>query len=81
MFQKYSRCSAIFFLFFASPQAQKSCLARPPGWKAIEKVNFTDFVQRRATVNNIALLQVTRCIQLVHRQNMETLPNTFFIPA
>ena len=54
MFQKYSRCSAIFFLFFASPQAQKSCLARPPVWRAIESVNFTDFVQRRATANSIA---------------------------
>ena len=27
------------------------------------------------------LLQVTRCIQLVHGQNMETSPEIFFIPA
>ena len=38
------------FSLFASPQAENDFLARPPLWKAIENVNFTDFVQRTANV-------------------------------
>ena len=35
----------LHFSFFASPQAKKWFLARPPVWTAIESANFTDFVQ------------------------------------
>ena len=48
-------------------------------WKVIENVKYTDFVQRVATVIIwlTELLQVTRCIELVHRQDMETSPEIF----
>ena len=73
MFRKY--LVALQFSFFASPQAKNDFWPDHP-LNNDRKCQFQRFclAQRlqQCSSRNSILLQVTRCIQLVHRQNMET---------
>ena len=74
-----------FSFFFASPQAKNHFWPDPPceyrSKVSISKILSSAQRLHQFSSRNSILLQVTRCIQLVHRQNMETSAEIFFIPA
>ena len=71
--------------FFASPQAKNDfwpdhlCGQRSKVY--ISKILSSAQRLQQCSSRNSITLQVTRCIHLVHRQNMETSAEIFFIPA
>ena len=71
--------------FFASPQAKNDFWPDHPCEQrskvSISKILSSAQRLQQFSSRNSILLQVTRCIQLVHRQNMETSAEIFFIPA
>ena len=73
------------FSFFASPQAKNHFwpdhLCEQRSKVSISKILSSAQRLQQCSSRNSILLQVTRCIQVVHRQNMETSAEIFFIPA
>ena len=77
-------CSPIFVFCVATSQFW-FFWATPLVWTAIKSENCIVFIECVSTavieLTNSLLLQVLRCIQSFHRQNLKTLPEILFISA
>ena len=84
MFQEYSSCSPILSFCVATSQNMIFDQTTPVNGDRkckMSKILSSEQRLQQCSSGNSILLQVTRCIQLVHRQNMETSAEIFYIPA